>query len=239
MDAAQRLAPGKVRPALSLVTYEDEVANAIAYVFGDNLICDDAESAKRVTFSRDVGVRSITLDGDVYDPSGTLSGGSAPSGSGILVRVQALLAVGVQLAEAKEQLEALEDEARKGMKVREGWKQLSRELEMKAHEAKLMEQQIEGSNAALVSSKFAFFLFCDVLEIIHFRQIGTQVEDLKQTIENLKAAVKAAKDKVSEAQDECKKLERDMAEFKNNKEGKTEELKVRSLFVSPVLLSLC
>ncbi|KAG6868858.1 hypothetical protein C0993_008987 [Termitomyces sp. T159_Od127] len=204
LDAAQRLAPGKVRPALSLVTYKDEVANAIAYVFGDNLICDDAESAKRVTFSKDVGVRSVTLEGDVYDPSGTLSGGSAPSGSGILVRVQALLAVGVHLAEAKEQLEALEDEARKGMKVREGWKRLSRELEMKAHEAKLMEQQVEGSNAAL---------------------IGTQVEELKQTIESLKAAVKAAKDKVSEAQDECKKLERDMAEFKNNKEGKTEELK--------------
>ncbi|KAG5730192.1 Structural maintenance of chromosomes protein 2 [Termitomyces sp. T112] len=204
LDAAQRLAPGKVRPALSLVTYEDEVANAIAYVFSDNLICDDAESAKLVTFSRDVGVRSVTLDGDVYDPSGTLSGGSAPSGSGTLVRVQTLLAVGVQLAEAREQLEALENEAKKGMKVREEWKQLSRELEMKEHEAKLMEQQVEGSNAA---------------------RIGTQVEELKQSIDNLKAAVKVAKDKVSEAQEECKKLERDMAEFKNNKEGKTEELK--------------
>ncbi|KAG6902142.1 hypothetical protein C0995_003899 [Termitomyces sp. Mi166 len=204
LDTAQRLAPGKVRPALSLVTYEDEVANAIAYVFSDNLICDDAESAKRVTFSKEVGVRSVTLDGDVYDPSGTLSGGSAPSGSGLLVRVQALLTVGVQLAEAREQLEALEGEQRKGMKVREEWKQLSRELEMKEHEAKLMEQQVEGSNAA---------------------RIGTQVEELKQTIENLKSAVKAAKDKVSEAQEECKKLERDMAEFKNNKEGKTEELK--------------
>ncbi|KAG6841176.1 hypothetical protein C0991_001101 [Blastosporella zonata] len=203
-DAAQRIAPGKVHQALSLVTYEDEVANAIAYVFGDNLICDDAESAKRVTFSREVGVRSVTLDGDVYDPSGTLSGGSAPSGSGILVRVQALLAAGARLSEAREQLGVLEEEEGRGRKVREEWRQLSRELEMKQHEAKLMEQQVEGSNAA---------------------RIGTQVEELKQTIADLKLSVQAARDKVSAAQDECKKLERDMAEFKNNKEGKTHELK--------------
>ncbi|KAG6919710.1 hypothetical protein DXG01_002656 [Tephrocybe rancida] len=208
LDAARQLAPGKVRSALSLVTYEDEVANAIAYVFGDNLICDDAESAKRVTFSKEVGVRSVTLDGDVYDPSGTLSGGSAPSGSGILVRVQALLAVGARLSEAREQLASLEEEEGRGRKARDEWKQLSRELEMKEHEAKLMEQQVEGSNAA---------------------RIGTQVEALKQTIADLKLAVQAAKDKVSAAQVECKKLERDMAEFKNNKEGKTEELKANIL----------
>ncbi|KAG6829207.1 hypothetical protein H0H92_005336 [Tricholoma furcatifolium] len=204
IDAAQRLAPGKVRPALSLVTYDDEVANAIAYVFSDNFICDDAESAKRVTFSREVGVRSVTLDGDVYDPSGTLSGGSAPSGSGILVRVQALLAVGVQLSEAREELEALEDDETRTRKVREEWRQLCRELEMKEHEAKLMEEQVEGSNAS---------------------RIGSQVQDLKKIITDLRNAVQTAKDKVKEAEDECKKLERDMAEFKNNKEGKTEELK--------------
>ncbi|KAG6816223.1 hypothetical protein H0H87_007594 [Tephrocybe sp. NHM501043] len=204
LEAAERLAPGKVHPALSLVTYEDDIANAIAYVFGDNLICDDAESAKRVTFSREVGVRSVTLDGDVYDPSGTLSGGSAPSGSGILVRVQALLAVGARLSEARAQLAMLEEEEHRGKKVREEWRQLSRELEMKQHEAKLMEQQVEGSNAS---------------------RIGTQVEELKQTIVNLKLSVQAAKDKVSAAQEDCKKLERDMAEFKNNKEGKTDELK--------------
>ncbi|KAG6836670.1 hypothetical protein H0H93_005088 [Arthromyces matolae] len=204
LEAAQRLAPGKVRPALSLVTYEDEVANAIAYVFSDNLICDDAESAKRVTFSKEVGVRSVTLEGDVYDPSGTLSGGSAPSGSGLLIRVQALLVVGAQLSEAREQLVALENEENRTRKVREGWRQLMQDLEMKEHEAKLMEQQIEGSNAA---------------------RIGTQVEELKQTIESLKLAFQAAETKVTDAEEECKKLERDMAEFKNNKEGKTEELK--------------
>ncbi|KAF8059920.1 condensin complex subunit SMC2 [Lyophyllum atratum] len=204
LDAAQRLAPGKVHQALSLVSYEHEVANAIAYVFSDNLICEDAESAKQVTFSRDVGVRSVTLAGDVYDPSGTLSGGSAPSGSGVLIQVQELMAIWGKLSAARKRLEALEKEEERVRKVRDEWRKLATDLEMKEHEAKLMEQQVQGSNAA---------------------RIGTDVEELKEKIENLKLAVQAAKDKQKEAKEECKKLERDMAEFKNNKEGKTEELK--------------
>ena len=48
------------------------------YVFGNTLICADAETAKRVTFDPSVRMKSITLEGDSYDPSGTLSGGSSP-----------------------------------------------------------------------------------------------------------------------------------------------------------------
>ncbi|KAF8631642.1 hypothetical protein AX17_005044 [Amanita inopinata Kibby_2008] len=204
LQAAERLAPRKVRPALSLVGCAEDVAKAIAYVFNDTLICDDAESAKRVTFSRDVGVRSVTLEGDVYDPSGTLSGGSAPSGSGVLIQVQELLEVESRLNEVRKRLEVLEGEEQRSKGEREQWKTLTRDLEMKEHELKLLEGQIEGSNAA---------------------RIGAQVEELKQGIVDLKSAIQAAKEKQNAANNESKKLERDMAEFKNNKEGKIEELK--------------
>lgn len=154
LQVATRLAPGKVRIALSLVGYPDEVSNAMAYVFGDTLICDDAESAKLVTFSKEVGgVRSVTLDGDVYDPSGTLSGGAAPSGSGILLKVQELQKAESKLREARERLELLEREVEKGRAGREKWKKLASELEIKEHEMHLLEQQVEGSNAARVGRR--------------------------------------------------------------------------------------
>ena len=128
-------------------------------MFSDTLICDDAESAKRVTFSKDVGLRSVTLQGDVYDPSGTLSGGSAPSGSGVLIQVQDLLNAESRLNEANRNLQALEVEEGRSRKDREGWKVLKRDLEMKEHELKLLEGQIEGSNAARVRSRPYMRLF--------------------------------------------------------------------------------
>jgi structural maintenance of chromosome 2 len=63
--------------ALTHVGYPDGVAEAIAFTFGTALdCCDEAASAIAVTFSREVGVRTVTLEGDVYEPSGTMSGGA-------------------------------------------------------------------------------------------------------------------------------------------------------------------
>jgi structural maintenance of chromosome 2 len=150
LQNANHLAPGKVRPALSLVGYPDEVAEAIAFVFSDTLICDDAASAQAVTFAREVGVRSVTLEGDVYEPSGTMSGGAAPSGSGVLVRAQELRAAEERVEDVRRTLGALEREEVAGRTRRDAWRACTRELEIKEHELRLLEEQIGSSNAARV-----------------------------------------------------------------------------------------
>ena len=104
-----------------------------------------------VTFSDAVLTRSVTFDGDVYDPSGTLSGGSAPNSTRILIQVQELLEIENKLRDAQTRLNALEKEEEKTRNIRNSWKNLARELEIKEHELKLLEEQVEGSNAALVS----------------------------------------------------------------------------------------
>ena len=171
LQSAKHLAPGKVRPAISLVGYPDEVAEAIAFVFSDTLICDDAASAQAVTFSREVGVRSVTLDGDVYEPSGSMSGGAAPSGSGILVRAQEVRAAEERAAAARRTLATLEREEATRRAARDKWRERTRELEIKEHELRLLEEQVGSSNAARVrcvvlpgffsfSSVDAFLCYC-------------------------------------------------------------------------------
>jgi structural maintenance of chromosome 2 len=144
-----QLAPGKANLALSLIGYPEEVARAMAFVFGDTIVCEDAEAANAVTFG--AKVRSVTLNGDLYDPSGTLSGGAAPSGSGTLLRVQELLEAERKLGEAQSRLSDLERAEASNREKKESWRKFTRELDIKLHEVSLLEQQAEGSNAVRVS----------------------------------------------------------------------------------------
>ena len=70
-----QVSAGQVRPALTLVGFEEELRPAMAYVFGSTFVCDTLETAKKVTFDKQVMTRSVALAGDVFDPSGTLTGG--------------------------------------------------------------------------------------------------------------------------------------------------------------------
>lgn len=75
--------------AIELVGYEDELRAAMEYVFGSTLVCDSLPLAKSLTFNKEVHRRTVTLDGDVFDPSGTLTGGSKEAVGTILAMLQA------------------------------------------------------------------------------------------------------------------------------------------------------
>ena len=74
----ENLAPGKVWPVFSLVRYLDKVAEAMVFMFSNTLTCDNAASVQAVKFMHNVSMCSITLEGDMYEPSGTISGGVVP-----------------------------------------------------------------------------------------------------------------------------------------------------------------
>lgn len=204
LSTAEKLAPGKVRSAISLVGSEDEVATAMSYVFGEALVCDDAETAQKVTFHPNVKSRSVTLKGDVYDPSGVLSGGSAPSGSGILVRAQTLRDANMKLKDAQNVLKGIREEISALADQQTRYSKLKREHDLKQHELELLEEQLNGSSST---------------------RLQNDLDELKKTLMEADVTAKKAKEKESQARKDCDRLEREMEEFKNDRGGKLEELK--------------
>jgi len=152
IGAAQKLAPGKVDLALSLVGYDDEVSAAMEYVFGSTLVCEDAETAKKVTFDPAVRMKSVTLEGDVYDPSGTLSGGSSPNSSGVLVTLGKLNELMKELKGLELKLSELQTFMAKEKKKMDSARKAKQELDLKSHEIKLTEEQIGGNSSSSVRS---------------------------------------------------------------------------------------
>ena len=150
IGVAKKLAPGKVDLALHFIGFEDEVNKAMEYVFGSTLLCEDAATAKLVTFNDAVRMKSVTLEGDVYDPSGTLSGGSSPNSSGVLIRLQQLNEITKELAIRENALMELQSSMEKEKKKLDLARKAKQELDLKTHEIKLTEEQINGNSSSSV-----------------------------------------------------------------------------------------
>ena len=241
----KQLAPGRVDVALSLVGFPDEVEAAMDFVFGSTMICKgpfmsglaraprrthsdppiapsiflasfsslslarvrpsvcaDQEAAKRVTFEGKV--RSVTLEGDVYEPSGTISGGSAARGSNILVALQQLQEAQAELATHQAALAtitaAIEDGAKKMKQARE----TQSAIELQAHELALAKQQLAQSPHA---------------------QAQSQLASLRAQVLEHQAVIDSATQREKEAQAEVKRIEKEMKELSENREGKLKALK--------------
>ncbi|KAJ9654861.1 Structural maintenance of chromosomes protein 2 [Neophaeococcomyces mojaviensis] len=203
VGAAQKSAPGKVDLALSLIGYDHEVSAAMDYVFGTTLICQDAETAKKVTFDPAVRLKSVTLEGDVYDPSGTLSGGSSPNSSGVLVILQKLNEVTRELQKQEQELAELHTAMQTESEKLKSIKSRKQELDLKAHEIKLTEEQINGNAASSI--------------ILAIEEMRSQITELKDKMVTAKAT------KV-EVEKDVKRIEKDIADFSKNKDGKLKEL---------------
>lgn len=198
--AAQKLAPGRVDLALSLMGYEQDVARALEYVFGSTLVCKDAATAKKVTFDQAVRMKSVTLEGDVYDPAGTLSGGSSSGSQGnVLLRLHELALIMDQIHESKAALQATDDEWRTLQAEQRRIDQLRSDQERKMHQAALLQQQVEHSRAAALEA---------------------ELSSTRARIDDIRASIHEAESRANEAAAQAAQLERDISELSTDKDGK-------------------
>lgn len=82
---ADRLAPGMCCSAMSLLDMSKVPPNlmgAVRFVLEGVMLCRTKEAASIAAFNPKIAVKAVTLDGDVYEPWGTLSGGGGGGAAG-------------------------------------------------------------------------------------------------------------------------------------------------------------
>ena len=62
---------------IDVVNYERAYERAMAYVFGNAVVCDDYAVAREITVSRGHEVKCVCLDGTVINKNGTITGGQS------------------------------------------------------------------------------------------------------------------------------------------------------------------
>lgn len=200
---AAELTKGAAKVGLSLVSFDGSVAAAMDFVFGSTFVCDTKDAANMVAFDRRLGHRAVTLEGDVYEPSGTLSGGSAPSSGDILTKLHAFQrhmesAAGItaRLAGVEANILACEEERR-------GATRLKNDLRAAQQELSAVERQFELDDAGQMLARHAA---------------------LTDELVLLEEAICKHQATIASAQASCSAYERDCGDLARDRDGKLDEL---------------
>lgn len=139
-------------PAIELVGFDEEVRTAMEYVFGSSLVVDDTKVANRIC--DETKTRTVTLEGDVYDPSGTISGGSKSQTAAMLENLVELAGVTRQHSEKeiahRELTEKLESLREKSIQ----FDNLNAAFELAKAELAGLEKQISQTTYGVTKERF-------------------------------------------------------------------------------------
>ncbi|CAK9228215.1 unnamed protein product [Sphagnum troendelagicum] len=133
------------RTALSLVCYEEDLEAAMAFVFGGTFVCTNMDIAKQVAFHKDIMTRSVTIDGDIFEPRGLLTGGSRKGGGELLLRLHSLAETEANLAVHTRKLSEIESEIATLAPLQKKFTHLKSQLELKTYDLSLFEGRAEQS----------------------------------------------------------------------------------------------
>ncbi|NXB64396.1 SMC2 protein, partial [Struthidea cinerea] len=201
--------------ALSLIVYEPELQKAMEYVFGTTLVCSNMDNAKKVTFDKRIMTRSVTLDGDVFDPQGTLHGGSASSQAApILSKLQEIKDVEIELKKKESELAAVEKELASLKKVAEKYQQLTQEWEMKSEEAELLQKKLHQSAYHKKEE-----------ELVALKKT---IAECEETLNKTEESKKKAEEKYKELENKIKNAEAECLKERKNAEQKLNDAKKKA-----------
>ncbi|NWT84464.1 SMC2 protein, partial [Lanius ludovicianus] len=214
--------------ALSLIVYESELQKAMEYVFGTTLVCNNMDNAKKVTFDKRIMTRSVTLDGDVFDPQGTLHGGNcwfysynnnnivcaSSQAAPILCKLQEIKNVEMELKKKDSELAAVEKELASLKRIAEMYRQLKQQWEMTSEEAELLQKKLHQSAYHKQEE-----------ELLALKKT---IAECEETINKTEESKKKAEEKYKELENKIKNAEAEGLKERKNAEQKLNDAKKKA-----------
>lgn len=107
-EADLKKASGYIGIASELLEYDKVFTNAIEYILGRTIICDDMDSALKIAKLSNYSFKIVTLSGEVVNPGGSLTGGSLHhKASNIIGRKREIEDIKLKIKSSEESIKTL------------------------------------------------------------------------------------------------------------------------------------
>lgn len=149
-NAERLVGRGNVFLASDLVTCDERFSEVKKFVFGGTLVCPNKSHANQITFARDVRTRSVTFEGDIFDPAGTLTGGARGQKGNLLAGVSELLELRDQAKEIEVRLKDVESTLESMHVSTKRYNEIKEQYDLKLHEIELRKSNLKQTNEAML-----------------------------------------------------------------------------------------
>ena len=113
------------------------------FVFGSKFICYNLDTAKKIAYDPNIFQSTITVDGDCFDPEGTLSGGARGERANILTRLNEMKGNIDELNRCENLLVNLEKEMNIEREIALKHSRLKNELDIHSNKMNLAKTSLE------------------------------------------------------------------------------------------------
>ncbi|XP_047994566.1 structural maintenance of chromosomes protein 2 [Leguminivora glycinivorella] len=184
--------PQNVQRAVDLISFPPALRPAMGFVFGGTFVCKDADTANKVTFHPQIRKRCVTVEGDVYDPAGTLSGGARVKGGSVLVQIQQLKQLEQELGQADMQLQQYQSELNAMQAAAEAYSSKQQRFDMMSHELEVVKARLATTSHAQTHAEI--------------ESLRARVTELVKQLEENKARQQAAAARAKELEAKVKDI---------------------------------
>ena len=139
-------------PAIELVGFDEAVRNAIDYVFGSAFVVDGTRAANQICEA--TKTRTVTLEGDVYDPTGTISGGSKNNLGTTLTQLSELAQALTDLAKQESRLTVVKAKLQDLKSTSKRFEKLNVSLELAKAELAGIDKHLSQTSYGVLVEKF-------------------------------------------------------------------------------------
>ncbi|MDR3271739.1 MAG: chromosome segregation protein SMC, partial [Peptococcaceae bacterium] len=198
---------GFIGRAVDLITFDAQYRPAMESLFGRIIVVDKLDTATEVARLTDYRVRVVSLDGDLVNPGGSLTGGSAqPSRGNLLSRAR-------EISERTQEMQKLQEQTHRQKEqlttlLERKQEQIQRIQENEAAEMQLRERQAT-LRAALDHREIQKKRGQEELRFqkLKGRDLAEEGQTLQQEVQRTADALHACEDQVSQARDALAKQE--------------------------------
>lgn len=221
---------GYINIASELVEYDSKYTEIIKSLLGRTVVCEDLDAAIAIAKKFSYRFKIVTLDGQVVNAGGSMTGGAKLQNAGILSRGNELEKLTNELSSLREKKEVLSKEVET---VKESFNEVSAELQgCKAELISLGEDKIrvEGQ-LALRKGNYENSLKLQ-------QEAEVEIENLNARIEDIKNGVLTSKERLVALQKELEAVESELSALTGDRESISEKREKLSSVANDINLSI-